>query len=57
MGHFAHQDNNSHINFILSSFFKKLNDLYKSESINSKKKNLNLQHFYDDVLNRSYYRK
>lgn len=38
MGHFAHQDNNSHINFILSSFFKKLNDLYKSESINSKKK-------------------
>lgn len=38
--HFAHQDNNSQINFILSSFFTKFNAiLYKSESIFSKKKN------------------
>lgn len=40
VGHFAHQDNNSQINFILSSFFTKFNAiLYKSESIFSKKKN------------------
>lgn len=39
VGHFAHQDNNSQINFILSSFFTKFNAiLYKSESIFSKKK-------------------